>query len=324
MRRVVVLLLILLTLAACGTDTGPTEAPADEEPVATEAVVETEEADDADADPTPTREDAEPAESDAVSGDETRLILATTTSTDDSGLLDVILPDFEAEYSVSVDVVAVGTGQALELGRNGDADVVLVHARAREDDFVDNGYGTERADVMFNDFVIIGPAEDPAGISGMEDASDALAQIAESEASFISRGDDSGTHTKELGIWEEAGITPEGDWYVSAGQGMGSVLTMSNEQQAYTLTDRGTYIARQAEGLDLEIMVEGDSQLANPYGVIPVVPENRPLGESELPEQFVEWLTSVETQEMIADYQVEGQQLFFPDSEAYRTANSAE
>lgn len=251
------------------------------------------------------------------------LTLATTTSTDDSGLLDYLLPDFEQQYGVTVDVVAVGTGQALALGASGDADVVLVHARAREDAFVAEGHGTARYDVMYNDFVIVGPADDPAGIGGMTDAAAAFRQIAEAEATFISRGDDSGTHTKERAIWEAAGIEPAGDWYISAGQGMGAVLTMADEQQGYTLSDRATYLARQQEGLSLEILVEGDPILFNPYGVIPVNPETHPGVNAELAQTFVDWLTSLETQTQIAEFEVNGQQLFTPDSEAWRAAHSS-
>ncbi len=249
-----------------------------------------------------------------------RLILATTTSTADSGLLDAILPDFEERYNATVDVIAVGTGQALEMGEAGDADVLLVHSPAREEAFVVDGHGVERVPVMYNDFIILGPAEDPAGIRGMTDAAAAFTQIAEQEATFVSRGDDSGTHTKELAIWEAAGITPEGDWYISAGQGMGAVLTMSDEQQAYTLADRATYLAFLAEGLSLEIMVEGDPILFNPYGVIAVNPETHPNVNYELAQQFIDWLTSVETQTTIADYQRFGQSLFTPDSDAWHAA----
>jgi tungstate transport system substrate-binding protein len=256
----------------------------------------------------------------APAADDSTLILATTTSTYDSGLLDFIIPDFEEQYGVSVDVIAVGTGQALAMGEAGDADVLLVHARAREDAFVEAGDGTARYDVMYNDFVIVGPADDPAGIQGMESAADALATIADSGATFVSRGDDSGTHTKEKGIWEAAGITPEGDWYLSAGQGMGAVLTMSGESQAYTLSDRATYLSALADGLELEIMVEGDPILFNPYGVIPVNPETHPGVNIDLAEQFVEWLTSVETQELIGSFTVNGETLFTPDSEQWRAA----
>ncbi|MCB9456446.1 MAG: substrate-binding domain-containing protein [Anaerolineaceae bacterium] len=250
-----------------------------------------------------------------------RLILATTTSTEDSGLLDYILPDFEALYHATVDVIAVGTGQALALGESGDADVLLVHARAREDAFVESGNGLIRYDVMYNDFIIVGPADDPAGISGMTDAAAAIAQIATSGATFVSRGDDSGTHTKELAIWEAAALTPEGDWYISAGQGMGAVLTMSEELQAYTLTDRATFATRAADGIALMIVVEGDPVLFNPYGVIPVNPAAHPGIDAELGQAFAHWITSLPTQELIASYQVNGLTLFVPDSVPWRVAH---
>lgn len=258
-----------------------------------------------------------PATEETAAGESQRLVLATTTSTYDSGLLDAILPDFEEKYNAEVDVIAVGTGQALSMGEAGDADVLLVHARAREDAFVEAGHGTARYDVMYNDFVIVGPADDPAGIAGMESAAEAFATIAASGATFVSRGDDSGTHTKEKAIWAEAGIEPEGDWYQSAGQGMGAVLTLSDEQQTYTLSDRATYVARKAEGLTLDILVEGDPILFNPYGVIPVNPEQHPGVNYELAQAFVEWITSVETQQLIAGFKVNGQQLFTPDSEQW-------
>ncbi len=254
-----------------------------------------------------------------ISVAEQKLILATTTSTDDSGLLDFILPDFEEQYGVRVDVVAVGTGQALTLGEDGNADVLLVHARAREDAFMEAGHGVRREDVMYNDFVIVGPAADPAGIKGMTNASEAFAQIASTESTFISRGDDSGTHTKEKAVWSAAGIEPSGDWYVSAGQGMGAVITMANEQQAYTLSDRATYLARSLEGLDLAIVVEGDPILFNPYGVMAVNPDKGEHIQVELANQFIDWLVSVETQEKIATYGMEqfGAPLFTPDSAAW-------
>lgn len=250
----------------------------------------------------------------------TRLILATTTSTQDSGLLDVILPDFEQQANVNIDVVAVGTGQALQIGADCNADIVLVHARAREDAFMADGNGSRREDVMYNDFVILGPSSDPAGVKGMMEASTALTMIADAQARFISRGDDSGTHTKELSVWKAAGIEPAGDWYISAGQGMGAVLTMANEQQAYTLSDRATYLARTLAGTELEIMVEGDPVLFNPYGVIVVNPEKCANVDAELANQFVDWLISLPTQELIAAFGQEqfGQSLFMPDSEAWR------
>jgi tungstate transport system substrate-binding protein len=261
---------------------------------------------------------APPAESRPAPG---RLILATTTSTQDSGLLDVILPDFEQQANVSVDVVAVGTGQALQIGADCNADVVLVHARAREDAFMADGNGARREDVMYNDFVILGPPADPAGVKGMTDAAAAMRMIADAQARFISRGDDSGTHTKELSVWKAAGVEPTGAWYISAGQGMGAVLTMANEQQAYTLSDRATYLARTLAGTELEIMVEGDPALFNPYGVIVVNPEKCTNVDAELANQFVDWMVSLPTQEAIAAFGQEefGQSLFMPDSEAWRS-----
>jgi tungstate transport system substrate-binding protein len=251
---------------------------------------------------------------DATSAGTTPLILATTTSTDDSGLLDYILPDFEGESGVDVDVVAVGTGQALQLGEDGNADVLLVHARAQEDEFMANGHGTRREDVMYNDFVIVGPPDDPAGIREAATAAEAFAKIAESQATFVSRGDDSGTHTKEKAIWQAAGIEPAGDWYQSAGQGMGAVLTMSEEQGAYTLSDRATYLARTLEGLDLEVLLEGDPILYNPYGVIAVNPEKNPQIQADLANEFIDWLISEATQEKIGQFGVEefGMPLFVP------------
>ena len=250
------------------------------------------------------------------------LTLATTTSTENSGLLAYILPDFEKRYKAQVHMVAVGTGQALEIASRGDADVVLVHARSKEDAFMEAGHGLLREDVMYNDFVIIGPTDDPAAISGLTDAAFAFRKIAEAESTFISRGDESGTHTKELQVWEKAGLEPKGSWYISAGAGMGAVLTMAQEKRAYTLTDRGTYLARTLEGLDLPILVEADPILFNPYGVIVVSPEKHPGVNSELAEKFVAWLTSLETQKLISQFGVEqfGQPLFIPDSEEWRAS----
>ncbi|HHS97916.1 MAG TPA: extracellular solute-binding protein [Chloroflexi bacterium] len=252
-----------------------------------------------------------------------RLILATTTSTYDSGLLDYLLPAFEEETGIEVEVVAVGTGQALELGRNGDADVLLVHAPDQEEAFVGMGYGVDREPVMYNDFIIVGPEEDPAGIAGMTSAAEAFARIAAAEAPFVSRGDNSGTHMKERRIWLEAGIAPEGAWYIPAGQGMGAVLTMAEELGAYTLTDRGTYLSRLAEGYGLPILVEGDPLLFNPYHVIAVNPRLHPEVNYEGARRFIEWLTSLETQERIGAFThaATGQPLFHPDSEAWRTAH---
>jgi tungstate transport system substrate-binding protein len=267
-----------------------------------------------------------------------RLVLATTTSTDNSGLLNAILPDFETRYGADVEVIAVGTGQAIQLGENGDADVILVHARDREDTFVAAGYGLNRQNVMYNDFVIVGPAADPAGIKGMADVGAALAEVAETGGTFISRGDDSGTHIKEQSLWQASGVPlveatginsadnavvkPDGDWYLSVGQGMGATLTVADEQQAYTLSDRATFLARTLEGIDLEILVEGDSRLFNPYGVIAVNPERHPNVNAAGVEAFIEWLTSLETQQLISQFGVAefGQPLFVSDSVAWNAA----
>jgi tungstate transport system substrate-binding protein len=255
------------------------------------------------------------------------LLLATTTSTEDAGLLAVILPDFEAKANVKVNVVAVGTGQAIKLGEDGNADVLLVHARASEDAFMAAGHGTRREDVMYNDFVLLGPANDPAGIKGMTDAVTALIKLAEAGAAnpaviFVSRGDNSGTHSKENALWKAAGIEPSGGWYVSAGQGMGAVLTMAEEQAAYTLSDRATYLARSLTGLELEIVVEGDPMLFNPYGVMTVNPNKGVHIKADLANQFVDWLISAPTQERIAEFGKDefGQPLFVPDSQAWREA----
>ncbi len=267
-----------------------------------------------------------------------RLVLATTTSTENSGLLQAILPDFEARFAASVEVIAVGTGQAVELGKNGDADLILVHARDLEAAFVAEGYGLNRQDVMYNDFVIIGPTSDPAEIRDMTDAVAALTKIAASESPFISRGDNSGTHVKERSLWRgsslplvevagsnDAGNTylrPEGAWYQSVGQGMGATLTIAGEQQAYTLSDRATYLARTLEGIRLEILVEGDSRLFNPYGVIAVNPDVHPNVNAAGAQAFIDWITSIETQQLIGQFGVAqfGSPLFVPDSAAWRAA----
>lgn len=243
----------------------------------------------------------------------TTIKLATTTSTENSGLLDALLPVFKEKHAIEVQVIAVGTGKAIKHGENGDVDVILVHARSAEDKFVADGYGVNRRDVMHNDFVILGPADDPAGVRGMEDAAAALTRLAESKASFVSRGDDSGTHKKEHSLWHGAGIEPSGSWYLSAGQGMGACLTMANEKRAYVLSDRGTYLAY-GEKINLEVLVEGDPRLFNPYGVIAVNPDKHPHVKYEDAMTFINWLTSPEAQNMIAGYQRGGEQLFYPDA----------
>jgi tungstate transport system substrate-binding protein len=219
----------------------------------------------------------------------------------------------------------------LEIGSKGDADVLLVHARAREDQFVADKHAPARYDVMYNDFIVVGPPSDPAGIKGMEMAADAFKKIAESKSFFASRGDDSGTHSKEKSVWDKAGITPDpaGGWYLSLGQGMGATLTTANEKMAYTLTDRGTYLSMKDNLPGLEIMVGGnsidenkDKGLYNPYGVLPINPETHPGVNYELATKFVDWLTSVDTQKMIGEFGKDkfGQPLFYADSEAYRAA----
>lgn len=249
-----------------------------------------------------------------------KLILATTTSTEDSGLLDYLLPDFESEFNCDVEVVAVGTGQAIQLGVDGNADVLLVHDRAKEDRFMQDGDGVRREDVMYNDFIILGQEEDPAGIQDSTSAVDAFTKISESQATFISRGDDSGTHGKEKKIWAAAGIEPAGDWYISAGQGMGAVLTMADEMKAYTLSDRATYLARTLEGTNLAILTEGDPLLFNPYGVIAVNPAKSATINAELAQKFIEWIVSVPVQSKIAEFGKDqfNQSLFTPDSTLWK------
>jgi len=238
------------------------------------------------------------------------LRLATTTSTRDSGLLEFLLPPFEKKEKIEVQVIAVGTGQALALGKRGDADLVLVHARTLEDKFVAEGYGTDRRDVMYNDFVVLGPPADPAGIKG-KGVVEAFRMIAEKGATFISRGDKSGTHVRELQIWKEAGGVPEGkDFYLEAGQGMGQCLTIAAEKRAYLLSDRGTWLAFKSKG-GLEVLVQGDKILLNPYGVILPTHEkaNRELGR-----KLLEYFVSPEGQKRIGEFKIDGEQLFHPDA----------
>ena len=246
-----------------------------------------------------------------VRAQDLRLKLSTTTSTENSGLLKVLLPPFEKQYNCKVDVIAVGTGKALKIAENGDVDVVLVHARKLEDEFVANGFGVDRKDVMYNDFVIVGPENDPAGVKGAKTATEAFNKIAAKQAVFISRGDESGTHQKEKEIWQAAGIKPAGAWYRSAGQGMGEVIIIATEQRAYTLVDRGTYNAFRHGKTDLKVLFQGEKGLFNPYGVIAVNPAKYPNVKYELSRKFIDYITGPEGQKIIANYKVEGDPVFF-------------
>lgn len=268
------------------------------------------------------------------------LKMSTTTSTEASGLLNVLLPELEKDTGIKVKVFAKGTGAAIRDGMDGNVDVIFVHALDREQEFVADGYGTQRYAVMHNDFVIIGSLKDPAGIKGLKDAASAMKKIADAKALFVSRGDDSGTHTKEQDLWRSSGVptathsvelvsagkkrtisflAPQGTekWYLSIGQGMGKTITFADEKQAYTMADRGTYIAYKFgkdSKLDLEILCEGGDDLANPYGVIPVNPKKYPHVKYDLAEQFAKWLVSPRGQSVIANFKVLGKQLFFPDA----------
>ncbi len=274
----------------------------------------------------------------SVWGADKVLKISTTTSTQASGLLDFLLPEFEKDTGIRVKVFAKGTGAAIRDGIDGNVDVIFVHARAREEKFIADGYGTKRYAVMHNDFVILGPSEDPACIRGLNDAAGALTRIARAGALFVSRGDDSGTHTKEQALWEATKLEldnktstivkkgtprtisfvhPKGSekWYLSIGQGMGKAITFADEKKGYTLADRGTYIkykhGRDA-GLDLEIMCEGDLVLNNPYGVIPINPKKHPHVQYDLAEQFADWMVSAKGQSLILNHRLLGKQLFYP------------
>ncbi len=245
------------------------------------------------------------------------LILATTTSTQDSGLLDVLVPMFEAETGYTVKTVAVGTGAALKMAEEGNADVLLVHAPAAEKELMDAGFGKDRMLIMHNDFVIVGPADDPAGIKGTLTAVEAFQKIADAGANFITRGDDSGTNKMEISLWGKTTADPNGQaWYIDSGQGMGATLTITSEKQAYTLTDRATYLANK-ENLELEILVEGDAVLLNVYHVMTVNPEKWPEINYEGAIAFSRFMTAPETQAVIGEFGVDkfGQPLFFPDAD---------
>jgi tungstate transport system substrate-binding protein len=242
------------------------------------------------------------------------ILVQSTTSTESSGLFDHILPMFTAETGIEVRVVAVGTGQAIKNAERGDGDVLLVHARAAEDRFVAEGFGVARHDVMYNDFVIVGPQDDPADVSGLSDPVEAFGRIAAAGAPFVSRGDDSGTHKAELALWEEAAVdagAASGAWYREAGSGMGATLNMSASMNAYTLADRGSWAAFGNKG-NLVVHVEDDERLANPYGVILVNPEKHPNVKADLGQEFIDWLTGPQGQQAIASFRIDGEQVFFP------------
>lgn len=243
------------------------------------------------------------------------ILLATTTSTKDTGLLDELLPAFKEKYGITVQPIAVGTGEALKMGERGDADILLVHSRPSEDEFMAKGFGKVRKDVMYNDFVLIGPKDDPAAAKEATSAVEAFKRITAKKALFISRGDDSGTHKKELKIWEKAGIKPEGRWYVSTGQGMAATIRIANEKLGYTLSDRGTYLV-QKDNIDLVILTEKSKDLLNPYGVIAVSPDKYPRVNHEGALKFIEFLTSDEGQKIIGEFGKEqhGQPLFVPNA----------
>jgi tungstate transport system substrate-binding protein len=255
------------------------------------------------------------------------LRLATTTSTADTGLLKAILPAFETLCSCRVDVIAVGTGQALELGRRGDADVVLVHSYREEMQFVADRHARERLDVMYNDFVVVGPAADPAKVAGRRSAREAFSAIAIAQSPFASRGDKSGTHTAELALWASAKVTPSGAWYRSLGQGMGETLIVANEQRAYTMSDRGTWLSMREKLPNLQVLLGGrtiaenpDSNLRNRYGVMAINPDTHPGVNDTAAQKFVAWLASPATQRAIGDFGVKtyGQSLFYPASDAWK------
>lgn len=296
-----------LALTACGS-TAPTAAPATEAPAMTEAPAATEA-------PTEAPASTEPPAPAAPANP--NLILATTTSTQDSGLLDVLVPMFEQQTGYTVQTVAVGTGAALKMAEEGNADVLLVHAPASEKALMEAGWGKDRFLVMHNDFVIVGPADDPAGIKGTPTAVEAFQKIADAGANFITRGDDSGTNKMEISLWGKTSSDPNGQaWYIDSGQGMGATLTITSEKQAYTLTDRATYLANKVN-LSLDILVEGDAALLNVYHVITVNPEKWPKSNYDGAIAFAKFMTDPATQTVIGDFGVDkfGQPLFFPDAD---------
>ena len=266
------------------------------------------------------------------------ITLATTTSTENSGLLEFINPIFEKQTGIGVKVIALGTGAAIKTAKDGNADLILVHAKPQEEAFVASGFGVERFDVFYNDFVIIGPKEDPANINGIKDVAVALRKIAENgtKCGFVSRGDESGTHFKEQSLWKASGTTllgfssetnnskdkppvfrPEGRWYYSIGQSMGAAITFAFEKQFYTIADRGTFLAF-VDKIDLKVLLEGDKRLFNPYGIIAVNPKKYPQTKYDLAKKYINWIVSEKTQKTIASFKVDGKTLFFPNAEAKR------
>lgn len=241
------------------------------------------------------------------------LRMSTTTSTENSGLLAVLNPHFAKHYQVRMDVIAVGTGRALRLGEQGDVDVVFVHAPAAENEFVKAGFGVDRKAVMHNDFVIVGPVSDPADVKRSVSAIQALKKLNKSKTMFISRGDDSGTHKKEKALWQAANVELAGEWYIEAGQGMGAVLRIADDKQGYTLTDRGTFISYQ-DNIDLVVLYEGDEILFNPYHVMAVNPKIHKHVEYDLARKYIDYITGPKGQQIIKDYRIADQQLFYPDA----------
>jgi tungstate transport system substrate-binding protein len=252
----------------------------------------------------------------AAQAQDKSIVVASTTSTQDSGLFGFLLPKFKEKTGITVKVIAQGTGQALDTGRRGDADVVFVHAKAQEEKFLAEGNGVKRFPVMYNDFVLIGPKSDPAGIKGMKDVGKALVAIKDKGKDFISRGDRSGTHSAELKLWKASGVDIEkdkGPWYKAIGQGMGAALNTAKASNAYVLSDRATWIHFKNKG-DLEIVVEGDKRMFNQYGVMLVSPTKHPTVKKDLGQQFIDWLISADGQKTISDYKIDGQQLFYPNA----------
>jgi tungstate transport system substrate-binding protein len=251
----------------------------------------------------------------AQAADEKFIIVSSTTSTENSGLFAYLLPIFESETGIQARVVAVGTGKAIQQAKDGDADVLFVHHKSSEEQFVAEGYGVERFDVMYNDFIVVGPAADPAGIAGMTDVVAAMTRIAEAGAPFASRGDDSGTNKMELDLWRQAGVDPAGQaWYSATGSGMGATLNTASGLGAYSLADRATWLSFANKG-DMEIVVEGDDKLFNQYGIILVNPRKYPHVKADMGQAFIDWVLSPESQDAIAAFQIDGQQVFFPNAQ---------